>query len=216
MAQINQIRAGLSGPAAWTVRPCRCTVGGGTSPQMRTPPAGMRSRFPGKVECEDRQAFARIEAVSVGAVRRGVEVEQLAACRAGALLKFGEQSAADALGPGGSSDHQIIDGQLAASEGGGNDPPSGDAEAGTSYVGAGEPQALGMPLCVDDLQGLGCQMRPQFTEHGQDIGGKPRVIGADVGELQVRLRGRARGASHFHCVTSLRRSGALDRGVHGG
>jgi hypothetical protein len=26
-------------------------------------------------------------------------------------------------------------------------------------------------------------MWPQFTEHRQDIGRKPRVIGADVGEL---------------------------------
>lgn len=37
-------------------------------------------------------------------------------------------------------------------------------------------------------------MRPQFTEHGQDIGVQPRVIGIDIRELHgARVC--------FHCVT---------------
>jgi len=39
-----------------------------------------------------------------------------------------------------------------------------------------------MPFNADGLEGLGCQMRPQFTEHGEDIGGKPRIFGTDVRE----------------------------------
>src|ERR1700730_13749346 len=118
----------------------------------------------------------------------------MAVCRAGALLELGEQGVADALGPGGSSDDKIIDGQFAAAEGCGHDPPSGYAEAGAIYVSAGQPQAPGRPFGVDDLERLGSQKRPQFTEHGQDIGGQPRVIGADVRELYETHVG-------LHCVT---------------
>jgi hypothetical protein len=82
------------------------------------------------VECVDGHALAYVEAVSAGSVGRGVEVEQMAVCGAGALLEFGEQGVADARGPGGSTYNKIIDGQFAAAEGCRNDPPSGDAEAG--------------------------------------------------------------------------------------
>ena len=53
-----------------------------------------------------------------------------------------------------------------------------------------------MTLGVDDVERSRRQMRPQFTEHGQDIGRKPRVIGADVGELD-------NSGGCFHCVTLL-------------
>lgn len=139
-------------------------------------------QFGDEVEGPDGHAFPHIEAVGVGTVNRGIEIEQTAAGGPGAAFEFGEEGSPDTRGAGAGGYHEIIDGQLSRAEGGRHDPPPGDGDADIIDICTRETQTLLMALGIDGPEGFGGQPRSQFTEDGEYIRDEQRVIKVNVGE----------------------------------
>jgi hypothetical protein len=133
----------------------------------------------------DRESLAQVEPVRVKPLDAGIKIDHRATGCLGALAQVADQRAADAGRSSVAGGDQIVDVELSAGMGRGQDPPPGDSETGRARLvtleDGAESKALRSPFAVDRRERFGGEFGPQldeYREHGADA----RIVGRQVAD----------------------------------